>query len=159
LEPPSAAGGDGYAVMTFFGSLAPGSGNFIATSAEPYRWAAGTIEISRRDSDLGARFTGTIDARGVRLTSLGGASVLEPGTLLEFVAAPEEPITRDWSDTFDFGPPHVQVGGRANPDDPEAQELIRQWLATREPERRRAARLRLERAWHATPTTGPDSAT
>lgn len=156
LEPPSAAGGDGYAVMTFFGSRALGSGDFIASSAEPYRCAAGTIDISRRESDLGARFIGTLDDRGVRLQSLGGASFLEPGTLLEFVAAPEEPITADWSNTFDFGLSHVQAGGRATPDDPEARELIQQWFAAREPERRRAAQVRLERAWHAAPTAGPD---
>jgi hypothetical protein len=159
LEPPPAAGGDGYAVMTFFGSPAPGSGDFIASSAEPYRCAAGTIDISRRQSDLGARFAGTLDARGVRLQSLGGAGFLEPGTLLEFVAAPEEPITGDWSDTFDFGPPHVQAAGGPTADDPEARELVRQWLAAREPERRRAAQVRLARAWHAAPTADPDGAT
>lgn len=160
LEPPSsvsgAVDGDGYAIMTFFGSPAPGSGDFIASSAEPYRCQAGAIDISRRESDYGARFTGTVDERGVRLRSLGGAGFLAPGTVLEFIAAPEEPITGDWSDTFDFGPPHVQPADLSTGNEAEARALIAEWLAAREPERRLAARARLEKAWLAAPARGFD---
>lgn len=159
LEPPPApresAGREGYALMQFFGPV-QGREGFIASSAEPYRCRGATIDISRRESDRGARFTGTIDGGHVQLRALGGSSLLPPGTVLEFVAAPDEPITDDWSDTFNFGPPHVPAIGRSGADDPQASEAIRQWIASREPERLRAAQVRLERAWWAASTADTD---
>jgi hypothetical protein len=55
------------------------------------------------------------------------------------------------SGSFDFGPPLVQPLDPSRRHDPEVLEEIRQFIAAREPERRRAARARLESAWRAMP--------
>jgi len=75
---------------------------------------------------------------------------MESGTQLTFEAAPDEPITNDWSQTFDFGPPHVAVESVLSKDNPVVQEAIRQFIAQAEPERQRRVQTRLEKAWRAT---------
>jgi hypothetical protein len=65
------------------------------------------------------------------------------------MAAPDEPITADWRDNFDFGPPAVTPVNPLLRDDPEVQKAIQQSIAAGEPARRRAAVERLERAWRA----------
>lgn len=151
LEPPGAVDDpspDGYSVLKFFGTWPSGEEGFIASSSEPYRFrSTNQIDISRREPDRGARFSGTADQSHVRLTALDGARFIAPGTTLSFVAAPDEPIDANWRDTFDFGPPHVEIVNEALREDPEALEYVRQHIARREPERLTAARLRLERAW------------
>ena len=82
---------------------------------------------------------------------LDGSPFLTTGTVLTFVAAPDEPIDANWRDTFDFGPPHSEIGNPELRDNPEMKEHVRNWIAAREPERVAAARARLERAWRASP--------
>ena len=157
LEPPGPESdpftvGEGQSIIKFFGHRnASEEPHFIGSSSEPYRRnAAGQLDFSRLDSDRGARFTGAIDGGTLRLRSLGGTRLMESGTQLTFVAAPDEPITNDWSQTFDFGPPHVAVESVLSKDNPVVQEAIRQFIAQAEPERQRRVQTRLERAWRAT---------
>jgi len=156
LEPPRPESGplggdDGRSTIKFFGrNETRNERRFIASSSEAYRWKTpGQIDISRRHSDRGARFTGSIDGDRVQLVAEGGARFLPAGTRLAFVAAPNEPITSDWSQTFDFGPPHLTPVDPSAKDDPVVQETIRQLIATREPERLRAVQARLENAWRS----------
>lgn len=155
LEPPGAPDvprPDGHSILKFFGVWPTGEEGFVAASMEPYRSLDDTrIEISRRESDRGARFSGTADERGARLTMLDGSRFLPLGTVLAFVASPDEPINADWMDTFDFGPPHTEIVNPELRDNPEMQARVRQWIAEREPERHASARTRLERAWRAPP--------
>ena len=155
LEPPrpesGPLGGDeGRSTIKFFGRNETRSEpRFLASSSEAYRWKTpGQIDISRMHSDRGARFTGSIDGDKVQLVAEGGARFLPAGTRLAFVSAPNEPITSDWSQTFDFGSPHLTPVDPSAKDDPVVQEAIRQ-IATREPERLRAVQARLEKAWRA----------
>jgi hypothetical protein len=156
LEPPSPAGdpfgrGEGRSTIKLFGRKTTGSEpRFLASSSQAFRWRTpGQIDISRLDSDRGARFTGLVDSDRVQLVAEGGARFLPGGTRLTFVAAPDEPITSDWTQTFDFGPPHITPVDPTTKDDPGVQEAIRQLIAAKEPERLRAARVRLENAWRA----------
>jgi hypothetical protein len=156
LEPPSSPYSrgdvDGYAVMQFFTSTVVGSSDSfdgIAASAEPYRIVDGTVDVSRSFSSGGSRFTGTIDGDRIRLRMLGDSRLLPSGTLLDFVAAPEAPVTADWSSTFNFGPPIVQPHDPTAWENPEYREHVAQWLAAGEAERLRVARVRLEAAWVA----------
>ena len=156
LEPPSPKSdpfgrGEGTSTIKFFGCEATSSEpRFLASSSEAYRpQTPGQIDISRLDSDRGARFTGLMDGDKVQLVAKGGARFLSVGTRLMFVAAPDEPITSDWSQTFNFGPPHVTPVDQSAKDDPAVHHAIRQLIAEREPERLRAVRVRLETAWRA----------
>ena len=156
LEPPTSGGnlygdGEGHSVIKFFGRRgASDEPRFLGSSDESYRWKApGQLEISRLDSDRGTRFTGFVDGDRVQLRSEGGARFLAVGTRLTFVAAPDEPITSDWSNTFDFGPPHVSPVAPLDRDKPEVQDAIRELIARGEPERHREVRARLESAWRA----------
>lgn len=157
LEPPpltlNDTQADGYAVLKFFGSPAPsGESDDLATSMEAYRWSpSGDIDISRRDSDVGVRFAGPADIAGASLYASGGKYFLVPGTLLTFVAAPDNSITADWDDTLYFGPPRIEPVDPTLKNDPVFRDTIRQAIAASEPERRHAARLRLEIAWRAPP--------
>jgi hypothetical protein len=149
LEPPGAIDVpllDGHSILKFFGTWPSGEEGFIASSSEPYRSSStNQIDISRRESDLGARFSGTADERSARLTMMSGTRFLPSGTVLAFVAAPDEPIGDDWKDTFDFGPFYAQI------EDPAVQNAFREWAAAQEPERLANARSRIERAWRAPP--------
>src|SRR5437773_4529604 len=67
LEPPNqesdpSTEGEGHSTIKFFGSAAPNEkSGFLGSSREPYRWLApGRIDISRKGSDRGARFTGSV---------------------------------------------------------------------------------------------------
>ena len=150
LEPPGPKGvGEGHSIIKFFGRWLDEEPHFIGSCTEPYRRdSVGQLDVSRRDSDPGGRFIGAVEADTVRLRWGGGARFMERGTQLTFVAAPHEPITRDWSQTFDYGP-HVTVESAAK-DNPLLQEAVWQRLAQEEPERHRRGQARLERAWRAT---------
>jgi len=156
LEPPGPESdpfgvGEGHSTIKFFGhSDVDDESRFIGSSSEPYRWdACGQLDISRRESDRGARFTGVTEGETVRLDSPAGSRLVGAGTQLTFVAAPDEPITGDWSQIFDFGPPHVEVESVLAKDGPVVQEAIREFIARGEPERHRSVQTRLERAWRA----------
>ena len=156
LEPPNALSdpfgeGKGHSTLKFFGSEAPSEeSHFVGSSSEAYRWVGSRkLDISRQESDRGEQFTGSLDGARVQLRAEGGARFLASGTRLTFVAAPDEPITGDWSQTFDFGPPQAEPVDPALRGDPVVQGGIRQFIAMKEPDRVRAARQRLERAWRA----------
>jgi len=156
LEPPGpesdASGeGEGQSIIQFFGRTgAKDEPRFLASSSESYRWKTrGQLDISRVVSQRGARFTGLVEGETVQLVAGGGGRFLAPGTRLGFVAAPNEPITSDWSQTFDFGPPQVTAVDPSSKDSPLVQDAIRQFVATREPDRHRTVRARLENAWRA----------
>jgi len=156
LEPPNAptnafGEGEGHSTVKFFGSKAPGEeSRFVGSSNEAYRWVAfGKLDISRQESDRGARFTGSVDGSRIQLRAEGGGRFLAPGTRLNFVVAPDQPITSDWSKTFDFGPPHTWPVDPGFRDDPVVQRAIQEFIAMHEPDRVRAARERLESAWRA----------
>jgi hypothetical protein len=157
LEPPTDESnpfgeGEGQSIIKFFDG--PGTSDepsFLARSSEPYRSTTpGQLDISRLDSDRGARFTGFVDGDKVQLRAEGGARFLAPGVRLTFVAAPNEPITNDWSQTFDLGPPQVtSVDPVSHKDNPVVQDAIREFIVSGEAERHRAVRRRLENAWRA----------
>jgi hypothetical protein len=156
LEPPGPESdpfgeGEGHSIIKLFGRAGTkGEPRFLASSSESYRWkTSGQLDISRLNSDRGARFAGLVDSETVQLVAGAGARFLAPGTRLGFVAAPNEPITSDWSQTFDFGPPHVSAVDSSSKDSPVVQDAIRQFVATREPERHRTVQARLENAWRA----------
>jgi hypothetical protein len=156
LEPPGPESdpfgvGEGHSIIKFFGHRdVDEESRFIGSSSEPYRWkAAGQLDISRRESDRGTRFAGVVQGETVRLGSLAGSRLVGADTHLTFVAAPDEPITSDWSQTFDFGPPHVAVESVPSKDEPAVQEAIRDFIARGEPERHRWVQARLEKAWRA----------
>ena len=156
LEPPGPESdrfgeGEGHSTIKFFGRAGTNDEpRFLASSDESYRWKKpGQLDISRLDSDRGARFTGLVDGDAVQLVAEDGARFLVPGARLGFVAAPNEPITSDWSQTFDFGPPHVTPVDPSAKDSPVVQDAIRQFVATKEPDRHRTVRARLENAWRA----------
>ena len=143
--------GEGQSIIKFFGHRGQGEeSSFVGSSSEPYRWKApGQIDVSRIHSDRGARFTGLVEGKRVQLLAQGGARFLAPGTQLTFVAAPDAPITSDWSQTFDYGAPQVAVEPASHGDDPLVRDEIRQFIARGEPERLQSVRARLEKAWHA----------
>jgi hypothetical protein len=143
---------EGHSTLKFFGISTPQEEpRFLASSDESYRRRAEELDISRLDLDRGARFTGSIDEVGVKLHAEGGARFLAPGTRLTFVIAPDEPISAEWSNTFDFGPPSVNAADPALRGDPHVEEAIQQFMAETEPGRLREAHDRLERAWRAAP--------
>ena len=153
LEPPGGLPGrpDGHSIIQFYGESSPNAGDdFLGSSSEPYRVdPSGRLDISRRDSDKGSRFSGQFDQHGLTLRAELGPSWITPGTTLTLVAAPDDPITDDWAGTFNFGPPFVQPVEPWRQRDPAVQEEIRKAIAAGEPARLQAARERLERAWRA----------
>jgi len=154
LEPPGGVPGrpDGHAILHFYGELSPDAGDdFLGSSSEPYRVdRSGRLDISRRDSDKGTRFSGQLDRHRLTLRAEPySGDFVPPGTSFELVAAPDDPITDDWAGTFNFGPPFVQPVEPWRQRDPAVQEEIRKAIAAGEPARLQAARERLERAWRA----------
>ena len=160
LEPPSSSGVDGgesegHSVLKFFGNPSPaGIDGLLAASREPYRFdPSGQLLISRRDrkANLEARFSGTVEGMWAELSAEPGSRFLRGGTRLTLQAAPEEPITRAWAATFDFGPPWIHLREPRHQDDPVVLAEIQRFLAAGEPARIQAATERLERAWRAPP--------
>ena len=156
LEPPSRSltgelRPDGYSVLKFFGNPSPdGDGGLVVASSEPYRLdGAGRIDISRRESDLGARLRGLIEGQVVRLSAEPGWGFLRPGTELTLVAARHDPIPESWTSTFDFGPPFVEPVEPWRKNDPIVRAEIARSIAAAESDRLRAVRERLESAWRA----------
>jgi hypothetical protein len=154
LEPPGwmPSMPDGYSVLQLFEVRRPDSDNeFLVASLEPYRLdESGRVDISRRDSDKGSRFSAQFDRQGLTLRAEAGlGEFVPPGTSFELVAAPDDPITDEWAGTFNFGPPHIQPAEPWRQRDPAVQEEIRNAIAADEPARLHAARDRLERAWRA----------
>jgi hypothetical protein len=152
LEPPDPAreGREGHSVLKFLGPLRSETIESLASSAEPFRWLRpGTLDISRSDSLLGARFRGRQTGEALELVAEPGAGFIPSRTLLGFVAAPSAEIIDDWRDTFNFGPPFFQPVDPALRDDPEIQAAIAEAIVAGEPARRQAALTRLEMAWRA----------
>lgn len=155
LEPPSRSltgelRPDGYSVLKLLGNPSPdGDSGLIVASSEAYRLdGAGRINISRRESDLGARFRGLIEGEVVRLLAEPGG-FLRPGSELTLAASPHDPIPDSWANTFDFGPPFVEPVEPWRRNDPAARAEIARAIAAAEPDRLRAVRERLESAWRA----------
>ena len=160
LEPPLSSGDDGgeldgHSVLKFFGNPSPdGIDGLLASSSEPYRLdPSGQLLISRRDgnANVEARFSGTYEGMWAHLFAEAGSGFLRAGTRLTLQAAPEDPITRAWAATFDFGPPWIQSLEPRHQDDPVALAEIQRFLAAAEPARIQAAAERLESAWRAPP--------
>jgi len=156
LEPPGpprqiGEARDGHSILKLFGDPSPdGPDGLVVASMEPYRFVgAERIAISRRASELGARFRGVMDGELLRLWAEPGWAFLSPDTCLTLQAAPSDPITDVWVNTFNFGPPTFQPVEPWRRDDPAVTADIRRAIAAAEPARLRAARNRLENAWRA----------
>lgn len=142
---------DGSSTLKFFGVRAPGeASDFLAGSSEAYRWvSANEISISRRDSELGAQFSGVVDAQALTLRATNKTRFLPVDTHLRFLAAPDEPISDAWRATFDSGGPTIRPSDSWYADVPLVLAAIRKFILAGEPERQRASRARLEYAWRA----------
>jgi hypothetical protein len=156
LEPPQAhaehsSAADGSSSLQLFGMRAPVEvPAFLASSSEPYRWISDKeFSISRRDSDRGAQFLGVVADLVLELRAAVGTRFLAIGTSLRFSAAPDDPISDEWSATFNYGPAVIHPPEPSRANDPTVLAAIQEFILAGEPERRRAARARLEYAWHA----------
>jgi hypothetical protein len=124
--------------------------DFIGSSDEPYRWISDhELSISRRGSDEGARFNGSVDGNTLTLCAAPTPHFIPAATVLRFTTAPEAPIGDEWASQFDFGPPRSEPVEPWRRSDPAELAAIQEWIAAGEAARRRAARERLELAWRA----------
>lgn len=156
LEPPQAHAehtgvADGSSSLQLFGMRAPAEAPaLLAASSEPYRWISGKeLSISRRESGRGAQFRGLVDGQVLELRAVVGTRFLAIGTSLRFSAAPDDPISDEWNATFNYGPPVIHPSEPSQATDPLVLAAIQEFILGGEPERRRAARARLEHAWRA----------
>jgi len=156
LEPPvgsrqTSEAHDGHSILKLFGN--PGSAGrdgLVVASMEPYRFAGpGRIAIARRTSEHGARFRGAMDGDVLQLWAEPDGAFLVADTRLTLTAAPGDPITDAWTNTFNFGPPMVQPVEHWRQDDPAVRAQIDRAIAAAEPARLRAVQERLENAWRA----------
>jgi hypothetical protein len=148
LLEPARDGREGHSVLKFFGPIRAESVESLASSAEPFRWLRpGVLDISRPDSPLGARFRGGQTGEALELVAEAEAGFVPNGTRLGFVAAPNDDITDDWRDTFNFGPPFFHPIDPTLRHNPDFQAAIAAAVVAGEPARLQAALTRLERAW------------
>jgi hypothetical protein len=154
LEPPSGRTDynltDGLSLLQLFGMLTTTEvPAFLASSSEPYRWTShDQLSISRRESGLGVQFHGIVRDTGLKLRAVGENRLLTLHTVLQFVMAPDDPISDEWSAAFDYGPPQIRPS-ETDGDDATLLAAIQEHVLAGEPERHRAARARLESAWGA----------
>jgi hypothetical protein len=141
---------DGHGIIQFFGLVASDVVAFIGSFSASYRWTApGVLDFSRQAAAVGARFSGVATLDRLELIAEPGASFVRAGTRLELLASPMSPIPPAWADTFNFGPPRVQLVDPALRTDPVAIAAIHEAVLADEPSRLRAAVSRLEAAWRA----------